>query len=81
MIRTENSCGGKIRYATKEEANKSVANINKHGHKRVVCYKCSVCQGGFHIGHQSKCKMSPEKTKFVIKHVHIPGIHKLDNDI
>lgn len=79
MIRRENQCGGKICYISAEKANASVANIN-HGckKKRMSSYKCGDC-GKWHVGHNNKRTMK-HHDKVPISYMHIPGIHKLDND-
>ena len=81
MIRTENACLGKISYDTAEQANSSVANINKGcKKKRMVSYKCPHC-AKFHNGHQNKGKtMKHDQKMKPINYVHIPGIHKLEED-
>jgi len=81
MIRTENSCLGKIPYDTAEQANSSVANINKgRKKKRMTSYRCPHC-GKIHLGHQNKGKtMKHVQKKVPINYVHIPGIHKLEEE-
>jgi len=80
MIRRENQCRGKISYHTAEKANKSLANLNGgKNKKRMSSYRCSDCNY-WHTGHQNKRKMK-QHNKVPITYIHIPGIHKLNNDI
>jgi hypothetical protein len=82
MVRQDNMCSGKEKYKTKELANLSAAHLNNMGGRRLVSYKCSVCDF-CHVGHENKRKKMPrnDKTKNKqIDYVHEPGLHIVDVD-
>lgn len=79
MKQIENQCSGKICYESKEDANKSVRDLNEKGCKRVKTYKCGVC-GKYHYGHESKNKLET-RDKHVTGYVHHPKTHTVNIDM
>lgn len=61
-----NSCEGKQRFTTFEDANKQVAHHNHNKHTRKMkSYRCGSC-GGYHYGHDQRKKMkSQNKPTFI----------------
>jgi hypothetical protein len=52
-----NSCQGKQRFESFEEANKHVAHHNNNKRSRKMkSYRCDHC-GGYHYGHETRGKM------------------------
>lgn len=80
MIKKDNSCQGKIAYASKELANITAAHLNSLGGRRLSSYKCPTCSV-FHIGHNAKGKgMQPhdkqnKKKNKITDFDHEPTIH------
>lgn len=55
-----NSCDGKQRFNTFEEANKQVSHHNQNKNTRKMkSYRCHKC-GGYHYGHDQRKKMKPQ---------------------
>lgn len=82
MIRQENQCSGKLRYNSKEEANKSARQLNSLSKRarRVSTYRCPQCLK-YHTGHASKGKKMSKYKQIknkTINHNHIPGIYLVD---
>lgn len=81
MIKKDNSCHGKVAYASKELANVTAAHLNSLGGRRLSSYKCSICNKGYHLGHNAKGKgMQPhdkqnKKRNKITDFDHEPTIH------
>jgi hypothetical protein len=44
-------CGKKIRYASRDKAEKAARNRQRHGSGKLRVYECPIC-GGYHISHK-----------------------------
>lgn len=71
-----NECDGKVQFISLSKANQAVKGFNTGNKKRVNSYKCSSC-GYYHIGHETKQRMLPNKIRHRIDYTHEGSVHNV----